>query len=140
MVNAERYGGECYCIHLRRSAGALTDLYDKALRPFGLTVAQYSLLTHLARMGSANITQWAERVGLERSTMVRNVRVLEEKAWISIVDGRGRRFALTESGKKLLASAASVWEEAQAKVARCVGEEDIEALLRISEKVQHINE
>lgn len=139
-MSAERYSGACYCIHLRRSAGALTDFYDKALRPFGLTVAQYSLLTHLARMGSANITQWAGRVGLERSTMVRNVRVLEENKWIGTVDGRGRRFTLTENGKKLLANAAPVWEETQKQVERCLGEEDIRALLRISEKMQRINE
>ena len=136
MVNENK--STCYCINLRRSTGILTDIYDKALAPCGMTVAQYCLLIHLQRMGSANITQWAEKVGLERSTMVRNVRILEKNGWIQPTEGRGRRFSLSETGAERLTAAVPIWQQTQKAIEQQLGAEDAQALLRIADKLQHL--
>lgn len=59
---AKLYESPCYCTNLRRSANAVSDYYDARLRPSGLTAAQYYLLLNLSRLGSANMTRWAEHV------------------------------------------------------------------------------
>lgn len=130
------YKSPCYCTNLRRSANWATVLYDRALSPTGLSVPQYYLLINLSRMGRANTTQWAERVGLERTTLVRNVKLLEEKGLVAQTDGRGRTFALTPVGQETLDRAVTCWEKAQAEMVSLLGWEDAQAALRICEKLQ----
>ena len=130
------YKSPCYCTNLRRSANRATELYDRALAPSGLSVPQYYLLINLSRMGKANAARWAEQVGLERTTLVRNVRLLEQRGLVTQTEGRGRTFTLTEMGRKTLAQAVICWEKAQREMAELLGEEDAQAALRICEKLQ----
>lgn len=134
------YESPCYCTNLRRSALWVTEYYDKALAPCGLSVPQYYLLINLSRMERANLSQWAERVGLDRTTMVRNVKTLEAKGLVAPAEGRGRTFALTDSGKDTLARGVALWEQAQAGLREKLGVEDAEALLRICRKLQKTEE
>lgn len=84
-----------YCTNLRRSANMLSDIYDACLKPSSVTVAQYCLLVNLSRLGSANIAHWAQRVGLDRSTMVRNIKPLQTRGYVKTAKGRGKVFTLT---------------------------------------------
>lgn len=72
---------ECICTHLRRAARGVSRHYDEALAGFGVNVAQFSLLRHLQRLDRPSITTLAEAMGLERSTLGRNLRVLEAEGW-----------------------------------------------------------
>ena len=130
------YKSECYCTNLRRSANAVSDFYDSALKDTGLTIAQYYLLINLSRLQSANITHWAEQVGLDRSTMVRNIKLLESRNLIEKTEGHGKTFTLSAAGKKSLEAAVTVWNEAQKKMELFLGKEDSEAVLRIGSKLQ----
>lgn len=133
------YQSNCYCTNLRRSSGAVSDYYDHALRSTGLTASQYCLLIHLSRLKHANITCWAERVGLERSTMVRNIRVLSEHGWVAErPEGHGKQFALTECGQAVLSEAIPLWEAAQSNLEEFLGKEDTDAILRIGGKLQRL--
>ena len=133
---ASLYKSVCYCTNLRRSSNAISDIYDTSLKSTGLTIAQYYLLITLWRLGSANITHWAEHVGLDRSTMVRNIKPLQNRGLIEIVSGRGKTFSLSAEGRQVLNSAVPLWQKAQKKVESLLGRDDIEALFRISEKLQ----
>ena len=73
------YNSTCYCTNLRRSANAMSEFYDSALKEAELTISQYYLLVNLSRLGKANITHWSEQVGLDRSTMVRNIKPLQSR-------------------------------------------------------------
>lgn len=132
---ASLYKSVCYCTNLRRSANALSEIYDATLKSTGLTAAQYYLLITLWRLGSANITHWAEHVGLERSTMVRNIRPLQNRSLIESAPGRGKTFVLSAEGRQVLNSAIPLWQKAQKQIEATLGKEDIEALFRISEKL-----
>ena len=134
------YQSECYCTNLRRSANAVSDFYDNALRDTGLTIAQYYLLINLSRLESANITHWAQRVGLDRSTMVRNIKLLESHNLIEKAEGHGKTFTLSAIGEKTLEAAVPVWNEAQKKLELFLGKEDSEAILRIGSKLQNLKE
>ena len=133
---AELYTSQCYCTNLRRSAGIVTDFYDSGLKDAGVSVSQYYLLVNLARLERANITRWAQRVGLERSTMARNIRPLEARGLIENVDGRGKTYALTPRGEAVLSQASAIWEERQRSLEGFLGREDYEAILRIGERLQ----
>ena len=50
MAEKKRRSSTCHCIQLRRAASRVTERYDMALAPAGLTVGQYSLLAHLERL------------------------------------------------------------------------------------------
>lgn len=132
------YKSKCYCTNLRRSANAASEFYDRELAPSGLTAPQYYLLINLSRLGSANITHWAERVGLERSTMVRNVRHLESRGLAARVDGPGKTYALTDAGRAALDAAVPLWEGAQEKLRAFLGPEDADAILRIGSRLQEL--
>jgi len=63
-------------------------------------------------------TALAERLGLERTTLVRNLKTLVEKGWIEPVpgDGRGLRHRLTPAGQATLEAAIPLWEASQRRV------------------------
>lgn len=131
------YESPCYCTNLRRGALWVTEYYDKMLAPSGLSVPQYYLLINLSRMERANLSQWAERVGLDRTTMVRNVKTLENKGLVALTEGRGKTFTLTEMGKSTLAQGVALWEQAQERLRSSIGPEDADTLLRICRKLQN---
>ena len=114
----------------------ISAFYDAALKEAGLTAAQYYLLINLSRIGAANITRWSRQVGLDRSTMVRNVRLLEAHGCIQAAEGHGRVFTLSPEGKRVLAMAVPLWERAQERIETALGDEDAKAVLRINEKLQ----
>lgn len=76
---------QCLCINLRRAARGVSRYYDGALDGFGINVAQYSLLSNLARLDQPSISSLAEAMGLDRSTLGRNLRVLEGEDRKSVV-------------------------------------------------------
>lgn len=133
---AQPYKSDCFCTNLRRSANALSDFYDAALKPSGLTVAQYYLLVNLSRLGAANITHWAEHVGLDRSTMVRNIQALRARALVETTAGRGKTFTLSPEGRRTLALAVPLWEEAQRRTEALLGGDNVKAIFDISEKLR----
>lgn len=128
----------CYCTNLRRSANMISDFYDTRLKAAGLSAAQYYLLINLSRIGSANITHWAQLVGLDRSTMVRNIKLLQERSFIETTQGHGKVFTLSAQGKSALELAIPLWQEAQAHIEAALGDDDAEAILRISGKLQRL--
>ena len=132
---ARSFTSPCYNTNARRIAGILTDTYNAALADSGLNTAQFCLLRNLERIGSGNLTVWAEATGIERTTMVRDAKVLEAKGYIQEKDGRGRVFELADRGRDALLQAAPHWETAQERVRAVLGEEDAAALLRIGQKL-----
>ncbi|MGE3291997.1 MAG: MarR family winged helix-turn-helix transcriptional regulator [Geminicoccaceae bacterium] len=94
----------------------VTAAYDRALEPAGLKITQFSLLRAIERRTAPSITDLAEATGLERSTLGRNLRILESKGLIMLGvgdDERTRVVALTSAGESAIARALPHWEAAQ---------------------------
>ena len=115
------YNSTCYCTNLRRSANAMSEFYDSALKEAELTISQYYLLVNLSRLGKANITHWSEQVGLDRSTMVRNIKPLQSHGLIEGTEGHGKTFALSEKGRHALDTATVIWLQMQEKMEQFLG-------------------
>ena len=123
----------CAAGNLRRTTRALTQLYDEALQPSGLRVTQFSLLVNIGRAGQATISQLAETLIIDRTTLTRNLRVLEKDALIKTVQGddqRTHQVRLTPKGERVLAKALPLWERAQARIVAGFGEDKYGALLK----------
>ena len=68
--------GPCACSQVRRLARKLSSLYDALLSPEDLTITQYSLLADIERAGQLSHAVLAEKVGMDRTTLTRNLRPL----------------------------------------------------------------
>lgn len=134
------YNSTCYCTNLRRSANAMSEFYDSALKEAELTISQYYLLVNLSRLGKANITHWSEQVGLDRSTMVRNIKPLQSRGLIEGAEGHGKTFTLSEKGRHALDTATVIWQQMQEKMEQFLGKEDADAILRIGSRLQDLKE
>ena len=92
---------QCLCTNLRRAARGVSRHYDGALDGFGINVAQYSLLCNLQRLDQPSISELAEAMGLDRSTLGRKLRVLEGEGLVALADHLPRL-----AGKQVLAVSA----------------------------------
>ncbi|MFB2553813.1 MarR family winged helix-turn-helix transcriptional regulator [Ensifer soli] len=116
----------CYCILLRKAGRRLTARYDAALKPFGITVAQFSHLRHVGRSEPVSLTVLADRLDLDRSTVGRNSKVLERMGLLNVGPGEDQReqvLTLTRDGREMLVRAAPAWDAAQAEVGERLGTE-----------------
>lgn len=114
----------CFCVALRGASRKLTAVYDEALAPAGVNVAQFSLLRKTRRLGPLSLTALAEIAELDRSTVGRNVRVLEEMGLMSIRSGADQRQAvvdLTPAGHAAVETGNPLWDGAQASVEQRLG-------------------
>ena len=115
----------CLCLHAQRAARALARRFDDAFRPLGITSGQYSLLHSLNRPTPPTLGQVAEVLAMDRSTVTANLKPLERRGLVAVGldpdDRRGRRPALTEAGRALLARATPIWIEEHARVEAGLG-------------------
>ena len=110
----------CLCLHAQRAARALARYFDDALRPFGLTNGQFSLLMALNRPEPPSIAPVAQLLAMDRTTLTAALKPLQKKALIEIIpdatDRRSRLLLLTPKGLALLAEAVPVWRQTHAEL------------------------
>ena len=75
---------QCYCIALRAAARKATSIYDTALEPTGVNIAQFSLLRSIKRATAVSLTELGRMTDLDRSTVGRNVKVLERMGLVRV--------------------------------------------------------
>lgn len=118
---------DCYCTSLRAATRKLAARYDAALLPVGVNVAQWGLLRKLDPSGlvPVSIQELAERAELERSTVARNIRVLEKMNLVrmgeSDTDRRTSTIRLTDAGRSVLERGLPLWQGAQLQVEEMLG-------------------
>ena len=115
---------DCACFNVRKAARALTAFYDQVMAPTGLRATQGTLLVALARAGDIPVTRLAGILGLDRTTLTRNLEPLERDRLVVIRPGEDRRVKLagiTEKGRKTLSAAIPFWREAQRQIAEGTG-------------------
>src|SRR5271170_5423419 len=77
----------CVCLGVQKAARATARRYDEALRPLGITSGQFSILSSLLSDRVLPMTTWADLLGVDRTTLKRNLVPLEEAGWIETTDG-----------------------------------------------------
>jgi DNA-binding MarR family transcriptional regulator len=121
---------DCTCARLRRATRRITQLYDHALAPIDLTVNQFGLLGRLYAAKALHdkglsIKALADVLGMDSSTLIRNLKPLEARGWVcdepDPEDGRARIVAITASGTHKLCEAMPLWRKAQNEVKQKLG-------------------
>ena len=110
-------------MRVRRAARVVANHYDKHLKPTGLKGTQFTLLNTIFMNPATNIGKLADVLGLDRTTLNRNLKPLERKGLIrsgSGKDPRTRTLKLTKEGTKILQNALPHWLEAQSGVLETV--------------------
>ena len=118
--------GRCTAGRLLRAARRITREYDDALRPVGLTVTQFGLLNAVGRYEPDSISELADLLALDRTTLSRNLKPLEKAGLIfrgEESEGRRRRLLLTTLGVRRLEEAYPLWQEVQDRTEARLGEE-----------------
>jgi DNA-binding MarR family transcriptional regulator len=106
----------CACAGLRQAARAVTQLYDRCLRARGTEAPQFALLAMLDRQGPSNQARMGRRLDLDKTTLSRNLKLLEQRGWIEFFSGsdaRERMVALSPAGRRQLTAARPAWQDAQ---------------------------
>src|SRR5580765_5046717 len=110
---------ECACLKVRIAARALTRFYDDAFRPIGLRATQLSVLVAVAFGEAVSIASLSRLLGMDRSTLTRNLRPLEAKGLVALgPEGhhRSRTLSITSKGEQLVRKALPIWEKTQQKL------------------------
>lgn len=129
----------CYCVNLRRAANRITEEYNEALAPVGITITQYSILAYLYGMSGCSISQLAQKLRLEKSTLVRNLKPLFEKKYIEDLAwerSRSRELQLTVLGNQLLFQAKPLWKKSQKNLQQKIGAKNINLLMDLMHQLE----
>jgi DNA-binding MarR family transcriptional regulator len=117
--------GACICAELRKAARAVTLLYDNAFKSTGLLSTQLSVLRVISKSESIRVSQLAEELGMDRTTLTRNLSVLERRGFIKISSGKDHRtriVTITFNGSTSIAKTIPLWNKVQRKVKKQMGE------------------
>ncbi|HEX8613142.1 MAG TPA: MarR family winged helix-turn-helix transcriptional regulator [Telluria sp.] len=120
----------CTCFKLRKLTRAMSRVYDQHMGAVGLKTTQYSVLANVAR-GALPVAELAEQLGLERTTLTRNLKPLMEAGWVALrpgADSRQRIVTITDAGRQKLAEAYLAWCGAQRAFEQLVGRDAVREL------------
>ena len=132
MNLARDMGRTCVCFNMRKATRFITQFYDRSLRSTGLRVTQLSLMTAIRVLGPISFRPLSEAVGMDQTTLSRNVSLLEKKGLVEMEPGedhRSRRICLTQSGHEGLKQAYHLWKAAQAKIVSKIGSDNWTSVL-----------
>ncbi|WP_347258851.1 MarR family winged helix-turn-helix transcriptional regulator, partial [Methylocaldum sp.] len=124
---------DCTGFNLRKATRAVSQLYDEMLRPAGIRGTQYSLLVAVHMSGPITVTQLAENAVMDRTTLSRNLELLENQGLIDVASGEDRRtrmVTITDEGRVVLLKAYPLWEQAQSRIREAMGEDRLQILMR----------
>lgn len=127
----------CTCLLTRRATRQLTQIYDAALEPAGLTINQFGVLAYLYGStlhgrGHLSLGALAERIGKHASTLSRDLKPLSARRLVvgahDPTDRRARAIRITASGCARLRKAIPHWRRAEAQIRESLGGEAMLAL------------
>lgn len=106
----------CSSSKLRQLSRRVSQHFDAVVAPAGLKTTQYSLLTHIARLGPVRPGQLADAMEMDASTLTRNLQPLVAQGWVRVGpgdDARSRQVSITPSGRDKRTQAQREWQRAQ---------------------------
>ncbi len=144
MITGDLDVTKCTCASLRKTTRVVTQYFDNALKPAGLTPGQFTVLAALNRLGPRRQTQLAEILAMDRTTLIRNLRPLE-KMGLVVTNTTGKRGAktltLSVDGARALEQALPHWQKAQSQIIKALGPEGWGGLITgLASAVQAVQE
>lgn len=146
-MDADRVISTCTSVNLRRAARAVTHILYQHLQPTGLRVGQFGILVNIMKHGATPITDLADILVTDRTTVTRNLALLERDGFVEVKPGKDKRVrevTLTEAGRAKLEEAYPLWLEAEAGIRERLGgdrwEKTLEAARAVAALVDSFDE
>lgn len=114
----------CACFTVRLASRAITSFYDAVLSPSGLRATQFVVLVGVFRGFGTTVTALGRALGMDRTSLSRNLRPLVRRGFVRTVqatDRRRRTVRTTKRGERLVARTIPYWQKAQHHVVATVG-------------------
>jgi len=140
QISVEAIAEQCIAVRLRMLSRAVTRIYNRALRPYGLTTSQMNILVAISCLGEAKQHDVCQALHLEKSTLSRDVARMRRQGWLDDVpsaDGRVALLRITPAGKRRVEEAIPAWQQAQAQATTLLGARQVSTLLRAAPTLQH---
>jgi DNA-binding MarR family transcriptional regulator len=122
----------CTGFNLRKAMRVVSQLYDDHLRPTGIRGTQFALMVVIKLTGPVLVSKLAEYAVMDRTTLTRNLDILEKQGLIELNQGsdkRTRLVSITQKGMLMLDQAYPLWEQAQNKVNGALGQTRLQSLM-----------
>src|SRR5579859_8024224 len=122
----------CTCFNIRRVSRVITQFFDAEVRRHGMRPTQTPILRALQAKTGWSMAELSEWLGMERTTLLRNLRPLQRDGLMrSKGGGQGSHVELeiTEKGRTALAKMLPAWRSAQDKVVAILGPERWSAII-----------
>lgn len=131
----------CVCRNLRMTTRITTQHFDKIFQTVGLTAPQFSLLAEITANESIAISELAERMLMDQTTVTRNIEILRKKGYVNVRtddnDSRKRCISISETGEEKLNEAIPVWNNVQSLIEKEIGFEKFNEFLTTLGQIQN---
>ena len=114
----------CNCYTIRKISSKISNIYDNALKKSGLKINQYAILKYISILKNTNLIKLSISMGYNRTTLGRNIRILERKQLIYLDKGKDKReldIRITKNGFKILNVAAKCWKKINTEITKKLG-------------------
>ena len=136
---AERITQDCAAYRLRVINRAITRIYDEALRPHGIRIAQLNTMVVVMESGGITPNELSQRMHMDASTVSRNVERMCQNGWLellSLEDARSHAIHITAKGSRLLRDVAPAWERAQKETSKILGAQVMRSLWKAVDRIE----
>ena len=131
----------CPAFNIRAASRIITQIFDDTLKPSGLQITQFAVLVGVHIMNTPSISTLAKGLVMDRTTLTRGLKPLENEEFIKIITGEDKRtrfVKLTIKGKSAIDKTLPYWEKAREIVAKEFGEQNLGSLIKDLESVREI--
>jgi DNA-binding MarR family transcriptional regulator len=128
----------CLCANLRRATRVLTQRYDEALRPLGITITHFTILQALSLTGEVSQGRLGEILAMDSTTLTRTLAIMKKHGWVAMrrgADRRERLLSLSAAGKAQFKEVLPHWEAAQDEVRKQLGKKRWRNLMKLTNTV-----
>ena len=137
---AKAVSRECIGFRVRLLNRVITNIFDRALQPLNISLAQGNILMMLALYEQTSPADIGKALLMEKSTISRNLDRLQKKGWVDIVsegDYQPQVVSLTANGRILLKEAHRAWKKAQEEASLLLGDEGVAAVHKLHDAIRH---
>lgn len=109
----------CKCFKMRKASRLVTQYYDRKLKPAGIRITQFTILSLIATSKDKTMISLANDLFMDRTTLTRGINILKKGELIEQIkskDSRKKIMRLTKNGHKILDKAIPLWIEAEKEI------------------------
>lgn len=138
MIAGPKPALPCLCANLRRASRAITQRYEQALRPMGMTATHFTILQALSLTGEILQGRLGEVLAMDSTTLTRTLAILSRRGWLTTRQGNDRRerwLSLSAAGKAEFKRALPHWQAVQNEFRKQLGDKRWDNLMKLINEV-----